>query len=375
MEKNPDDFIEETVQTEEAQRTFEHNSKDRRGQNERRAAKKTLPPVTVPEPKEIDDVPMATVIADIDRIDSYNRPTAKVYDFDHKAIRKRRAVSLGLSELIIPPITKGGLAKYRVIVDPNMKDRRTGQSPDPVDLMLPGSYTLIDKYEADLVLRAKKMQNLGPVRIEINAEGREIKIRDTEMVEFINGYKDVSIEMDYRLYVFLELHPNNTSNKNRPNTAEQLFERTDLKSVESPAEVMSKRDFGIQAELEIAKGLTDPGLIYGYAVQFGIPVDGRRPDEIKADLRIAANQNPLQFYSMSKNLKPSIILNLHHALSIGIIFFDADTRSFKFFENDETIHVSSVSEDPFESAAKAILTEEEKKTKYDLVVKALNYWE
>jgi hypothetical protein len=348
----------------------------KKGQYQRRKMterKGRAPEVKVKE--EIPNVPMATPVADVERIDIRNRPTVKVYDKDGYSPRKRRAVSLGLSELILPPFTKGIIARYSMIQHEDLVDPATGQAPDPQDAEFGGTYTLVDKFEADPLRRAKLMKNLGREELVVDAEGKEKRQHTINPIQFIAGIKTVNVETNYREYVFMELHPLNGSNRHRPNDVPSQFRRIDLKNNKTEAFKEAQRDLAIDAELYVVKSVTKAELIIGYATAFGLPTYDRKITDIKMDLRKAAFGNPIKFFSMAKDAGQGIKMNIHDGLSNGLIEYQSDKHRYIFCENNEVFHVVGIQEDPIESIVRAIQKEEEKMVMYEDLVSMLNYWE
>jgi hypothetical protein len=325
--------------------------------------------------KEVPDVPMATPMAEVDAIDIKNRPTVKVYERDGYSPRKRRAVSLGLSEKILPPFTKGVIARYSMLQSEDLRDPATGQAPDPQDAEFGGTYTLIDKYEADPLRRAKLMKNLGREEMVVDADGKEKRTHTINPIQFVAGIKTVNVETNYREYVFMELHPLNASNRMRPNDVTPQFRRIDLKNNKTEAFKEAARDLAIDAEVYVMKQVTKQELIIGYATAFGLPTFDRKISDIKMDLRKAAYANPIKFFSMAKDASHGIKMNIHDGISTGLIEYQTDKHRYVFCENNEIFHQVGIQEDPIESITKAIQKEESKMAMYDDLVNMLNYWE
>lgn len=326
------------------------------------------------EESDIDEVPMASAVSEIDRIPMNSRPTVKVVREDGSSPRRRRAVSLGLSDLILPPFTKAKVAKYRMInrgrIDPSTK-------MEAVDggATFPGTYTFHDKFEPDPVRRNKLMKNLGREEVVFNNDTQKEERRYTiNWVEFPNGVKEVNIEKDYREYVFMELHPLNASNKHRDPSNMAEFERVDLKTDISPAFQSAMMDLARDAEDAVMKDIKDQHLIIGYAVQFNLSVDGRQPGEIKHDLRIAARNDPRKFFSFFKDIGPAIKLNIHDGLGKGIITYEASKNRFEFTETGQVLHTVPIGTDPINDFVDAIKKEEDKMALYDEMLEMLNYW-
>lgn len=350
------------------------NTKKGQWQRRKMTERKSRAP-EVKEKEEVDYVPMATPVADVDRIDFKNRPTVKVYEKDGYSPRKRRAVSLGLSEKILPPFTKGVIARYSMLQVDGLIDPATGMTPDPQDAEFEGTYTLYDRFEPDPLRRAKLMKNLGREELIVDAEGREKRVHTINKIQFIAGIKTVNIETNYREYVFMELHPLNASNRFRPSGISTHFRRIDLENNKTEQFKEAKRDLSIDAEMYVMKQVVKQELIIGYATAFGIPTYDRRPSDIKFDLRKAAFNEPIKFFSMAKDAGQGIKMNIHDGLSNGLIEYQVDQHRYVFCENNETFHVVGIQEDPIESITKAIQKEPKKMEMYDDLVNMLNYWE
>ena len=324
--------------------------------------------------KELDEVPMAEVYSDVAEMDPDKRPTVEVVREDGKSQRRRRSVSLGLSELILPPFTKGKIAKYRAIYRDQI-DPATNLRPELTDVLLPATYQFYDKFEADPLHRSKLMRNLGREEVFYNnvTEKEERKHTLVE-VELTNGILDVNIEKDYRLYVFMELHPLNISNKHRDFNNAPVFERIGLKTEFTTAYKSAEADLARDAEDAVIHEITSADRIIGMAVGFGIPVHDRVPSDIKHDLRLKAREDPKKFFSMSNNIAPAIKLNIHDGLGKGIIQFNVDRNRFEFTETGKVMHTVPIGEDGVEDFTKTILRDKDARAMYDEMMDMLNYW-
>lgn len=80
-----------------------------------------------------------------------NRPLgAKVIDIFGQAEKRQRAIDLGLSPMVLPPIQRSGVATYRSLNHNRINPSLTRPEPaDPKTIVLPGSYKFYDRGEAD----------------------------------------------------------------------------------------------------------------------------------------------------------------------------------------------------------------------------------
>ncbi len=154
------------------------------------------------------------------------KPGLTVVGHDNETERKKRPNSFGLSDLVMPPYTKGRVAIYKICAIEEINPA-TGLKVDPMDVMVPGRYTFYDKFERDPARRKKVLQNIvGEERY--NEDGKE-KIRDVvDDILFTKGYLHVPVESEYTLYLFMELHSNNKHNRHRLKNYPVLFERIDI---------------------------------------------------------------------------------------------------------------------------------------------------
>lgn len=290
--------------------------------------------------------------------------------------KKRRAIDLGLSDLILPPITRKSVATYRT-VNQSPINPATKQEADPKTIILPGTYKLYDWGEADFTKRWKIMKNTreaGEINIDPITK-RQVIDEVIEPVILMNGIKKVEVERYYREYVFMELHPLNGSYRKRDNSLMIKFVRTDLETNKSSAFRAAEMDLGLQAELEILKMTKDE--VVGFATTAAIPTyegDVPRPiTDVKSDLRAFARKDPRKFYSMANNVEAAVKMNVLDIISLGLIEYEPDKKRYVVPYTDEPIHVHTVSEDPTESLVKHLLKEENSDL-YQAIINLREYW-
>lgn len=312
-------------------------------------------------------------------------PTVKMYDNYGKLEKKRRAIDIDISEQLLPPITRKSTAIYKLIpswwnplkperdqADIKVLDPATGKEPDPRDLSFPGTYVLYDKWQKDPTKRQKTMINPGREQILENKEGDKYLKMEIKPVEFIADYCHIDVERNYLEYVFMENHPLNASNKNRPNkNIQPLFMRYDIHHIKSPESIMAEMDVAYEAERMVVD-LKDRDRIIGIATSLNITTDGKKSDVIKGDLRVWARQHPREFFRVYGDVTPAIKMNVLDALRLGLIEYDNDLKSYVDLEDGETLHTVVVGEDPLESFIKRLKEEQEK---YSIIKNMLDYWE
>lgn len=308
---------------------------------------------------------------------------ARIYDMFGNEEKRRRAIDLGLSEIVLPPITRKTVAKYRTIGQDKINPS-TGQIADPQDVLIPGTYMFYDRGAADLTKRNVLMKNLGRPQIAKNAitQRQEIDEDQIEFVEFVNGIKSVNVEANYRLYVFLELHPMNGSNRFRPTSVAPVFERVDLTMNRDISFAIAEQDLGFEAEKTVME-MTKKDDIIAYATSMGVPTtEQNNPREIaliKHDLRTTARKNPKLFFNLGKNFKAAVRFTVIDAISWGLLEYVPDKKSYYFPMSRESlkpVHTVSVSEDPMESLIGFLSQEKNPDAAdiYEAVYNMVNYW-
>lgn len=301
------------------------------------------------------------------------KPKVKVVSVDGRAERKKRAVDIGLSDLILPPWTRGVTAVYKILSSTRI-DPATKQEAEVKDVLMPGSYMLYDKFEPDPLKKNKLMRNLGRPSISRDkTTGKEVIDEQIVDIEFIAGVVKVDIDKDFRKYVFMELHPLNRTNRHRSNDNAPYFERTDLKYNKSDMYLANEMDLGRDAE-ELVMKMKDKNEIIGMAVSAGVYQNGLDPGALKVALRQFARNSPKAFYKLTSNAAPGIRLSLLDALNWGIIAHDTDARKFILVENMQTIFTYAINEDPVDSLVDNMMKKENAQV-INNIVAMVDYWE
>lgn len=284
--------------------------------------------------------------------------------------KKKRVNSSGLSDQILPPYMKNQVAIYRIIGTEEINPA-TGLKVDPVDTLVPGRYTLYDKFEKDPLKKDKVMKNLNGT--EQYVENGKVHTREViEDVIFTRGWLQVPVESKYNLYVFMELHPMNKNNRFRPSNSVVAFERVDLQH-KSPVVINMTADLALDAGIKVRSMTKEEVLSYCVTAIPPIRTAGRRPDEYRADLIRYAMNNPVVFFKQNRDMKAAIAITVADALSFGIITYMPQQKTYINSETDETIFTHSIQEDPTDSLIK-FLAKEEQREVYQNLVDRLNYW-
>lgn len=333
-----------------------------------------------PEPPAPEEAPKKSPQDPSNRYSPYNPKNrgAVIKDIFGTPERKKRSIDMGLSDLILPPITRKTIAKYRVIGGDEINPA-TGLMADVQPIYMEGSYMLYDKYESDLSKRQKLMQNKTgkKERIRDRKTGLETIEDIIEPVEFLNGVLTISVEAQYPLYVWIELHPLNKSNKHRDTSIVPAFERIDIKTNKSVAFMLAEEELQEEALAEVRK-LSKVDDINAYAASAGIPtMEGNKQRDlglIKSDLRGWAFRNPRGFFALSKNTRHAIKMTVLEADSFGIIEYIPDKKTWWVPYTTEPMHNVLAGNDPVMDFVDH-LAKPENVTMYDAIRNMLDYWE
>jgi hypothetical protein len=307
------------------------------------------------------------------------KPGARMIDQFGKIEKRNRAIDIGISDMVLPPITRKTIATYRILGTDQI-NVSTGQPVEPIDVLIPGTYMFYDRGQTDLTKRNVMMKNTS--RPQINKDKASGKnFIDDDLIEdilFVKGVMRVDVEKQYRLYVFLELYPLNKSNRYRNEAVNPLFERIDINVNRSTAFTLAAQDLAYEAETDVIK-LEDKDQIRAMATSAGVPTmengNPRPIAVIKADLRVYARSNPKGFFSIGGgNLKAAIKMQVLDAVSLGLIDVDASRRSFvNPVTSEKSLHVWQVQEDPTDSYVN-FLASPEGKDQYESIKNMIDYW-
>lgn len=291
--------------------------------------------------------------------------------------KKRRELNTNISSLALPPITRKTVAKYRVISNGDEINPATGKPADIQPIYLPGSYLFHDKFDPDFTNRDKMVYNKTGRKEQIKHKDGTNTMEDVlDPVEFHDGVKTVNVEAQYNLYLFLELHPLNKSNKLRPKDISPAFERIDLINTKTEAFMLAEQELQEEAIIEV-RAITNIDEIIGRAVSAGIQtVEDGKPRStalIKSDLRDYAWRNPRGFFGLSKNTKHAIQMAVLEADSFGIIDYEHDKKRWVSTYTDEPLHTVLAGTDPVADFVNH-LHKPENIDMYEAIRNQLDYW-
>lgn len=298
------------------------------------------------------------------------KPGVQVVDENGEYLKKKRVNSSGLSDMVLPPYTKNQVAIYRIIGTEEINPA-TGLKVDPVDTLIPGSYIFHDPFEKDPLKKDKYMKNV--IGTESYVEDGEAKVRQTiDDIVFLRGWLQVPVKDKYGLYIFMELHPNNKSNRYRASNAPMVFERVDIQNRSQTALNMTT-DLALDAGMAVRKMTKDQVLSYCVTAVPPIHAAGRPIDEVRSDLVRYAMNNPVLFFQQNRDIKAAVAITAADAISFGLIDYRPQQKTYVNSETDEVIHTHTIQQDPTESLIN-FLSKEENKAVYQNIVDRLNYW-
>lgn len=307
-------------------------------------------------------------------LEEKRKPGITQVNEEGEQLRKKRPNTnrWGLTSLVLPPYTKGRVAIYKACDGDEGKNPATGLPVEPVDCLIPGQYTFFDRFETDPFKKDKVIQNITGSSTVIE-DGKPVVRENMEDVILERGYKWVDVASDYPLYVFMELHPNNKSNKFRPSNAPKIFERVDI-NTKGLASQSASVDLALDAGNAVRDMKKDE--VIAYAAETGCISTsvGRMPGEIKHDLKVWAMANPTLFFRMNKDAKATIQMVVLDAIQFGLIGYRKDKFSYVNLETDEIISTHTASEDPMDQLVKFLAKEGKGKEWYAHIQERLNYW-
>lgn len=330
---------------------------------------------------EGNDMPPMAGPATVAPMRDYNtrkKPGAKIINEYGELERRRRPMNLGLSDMVMPPVMRKQVAKYRILggdkIDPSTK-----MPADPVDIMYPGTYMFNDIGETDLSIRNKLIKNVTrPIIVKDKVSGKDVIDDDQiEGIWFRKGILTIDIMAHYIQYVFMELHPLNATNKFRPRSIQPEFERIDIKTIAGPQYAMAAADLAFEAESEV-RTMTDRDRIIGYATSMGITTTeggkSRRLDHIRHDLGVVARSEPRKFFSVGGgDIRAAVKMNMIDAADWGIVEYDQDRRRWILASNEQALYTVMVQEDPMEGLVNFFASPAGQPI-YETVMSLINYW-
>lgn len=306
----------------------------------------------------------------------YEGPTVRMKREDGKFLGRRAIDFQGLSSEMLPPITRRKTATYEVITKGYEDPLSPGKVIDPVPVIIPGSYVLYDPFDKDVLKRHKTLKNV--TRFENKIEGgKNVPYEVVDEITFDSGFKVVAIEKEYMMYVLLELHPLNESNRWRDKSQPAAFRRTDMDSRKWGNGSIVSMDLEYEAEKTVVD-MRSADEIIALAHAAGIPTLGRKTDNgddsIKKDLRLFARKNPRDFFKLNKNDYAAIKVSVLDAIELGLIEYEVDKKAWFFSTDGERIGAHLPGEDSTDALIKMFM-KNDYKPHYKKMQNQLNYWD
>lgn len=197
----------------------------------------------------------------------------------------------------------------------------TGEPVIPADETFISDYTFHDPNEEDEYSRDKLIKNVTGHSLVEDGKGGQFRKESTAAVVFQLGFITVVPSKQLGLFVYLELHPNNASNKWRPGGATPVFERVQ--------EAPTTRDLLLHEELiEQATSLARRMSLADKRVVLGDKANGKDSDAILYDVLQLAKASPREFIENAPDEKSKIKLHVTDALANNLLTHDEDTRKF-----------------------------------------------
>lgn len=271
--------------------------------------------------------------------------------------RAQLPVSMDISYLMLPPITRKRHAVYELLQDTKIDSRiiEGDNAVKPPPTILPPTYMFYDDGELDLAKKNKLMKLVERQETVLVPDGRGGSVQATRdklgQVEFINGQVTVPIMENYPFFVWMELCPWNTSNPKRKPGSPAIFKRIDQehKSVHQEIIMMDlKRDAhdylrkiykDRDAIVQLASAMTNPT----------IPVNGVSLQNIYYTLRLIADNDPEAILFKAPDKKAPIRMDLISALDHGIIeYIPEHAAYYGSWTGDKTPIHTVVGNDPLE---------------------------
>lgn len=301
-------------------------------------------------------------------------PTARLHREDGKLLKRIAINFQGLSDEMLPPITKRKFAHYEII-GKGEPDPLSGEMIETVPLILPGTFVIYDPFNKDVLARHKTLKNVIQFENQI-INGMNVPKETIGPIIFNDGFLSVPIEKQYKLYVLLELHPLNASNRWRDKSQPAAFRRTDIDK-RKWGESAIGMDLAYEAETSVVNMRNGDDII-AYAHAAGIPTAGRMTDNgensIKTDLRRFARSNPKDFFKLNKNNEAAVKISVLDATELGLIDYHVDKRAWDFSTDGERIGQHLPGEEPTQALVKLFL-KQEYSDKYAKLQNQLNYWD
>lgn len=299
--------------------------------------------------------------------------------------KRKFPVSLGITEKCLPPMTRRKMAVYELL-DMTRKDLRiigaednvgtpvaVPQTKEPPPFEFAPTYQFEDRGEEDLGLKRKTMVYTNDIITYNKAKTlspKDITELQLDIPTFINGQLVVDCWGNFIKYVWLELHPQNQTNKWRDKTRKPEFKRVDIEYV-SPHLHLLKMDLAADSEDMVRR--MDPKSLINLAAAFGIP-SSLSVSEMRLDLRQRARLNPEEVMFKSPDKSHANLLNIISGIKMGVVDYDPNKQEYYFPDDEEPFFIIPLdTSNPLEAVAQYLATSEGKNA-CDRLEEYLQYW-
>lgn len=316
-----------------------------------------------------DDAPVTTV------------PERKKYE----GKKRKFPVSLGITEKCLPPMTRRKMAVYELL-DMTRKDLRiigaednvgtpvaVPQTKEPPPFEFAPTYQFEDRGEEDLGLKRKTMVYTNDIITYNKAKTlspKDITELQLDIPTFINGQLVVDCWGNFIKYVWLELHPQNQTNKWRDKTRKPEFKRVDIDYV-SPHLHLLRMDLSSDAENYVRQ--LDGKSIINLATAFGMSPSLTLSD-MKLELRQRARLNPEEVLFKAPDKYMALLLDVMSGIKMGVVDYNPDKMEYFFPDDEEPFYIVPIDTgNPMEAVAHFLASSEGESAKVQLEG-FLDYW-
>lgn len=299
--------------------------------------------------------------------------------------KRKFPVSLGITEKCLPPMTRRKMAVYELL-DMTRKDLRiigaednvgtpvaVPQTKEPPPFEFAPTYQFEDRGEEDLGLKRKTMVYTNDIITYNKAKTlspKDITELQLDIPTFINGQLVVDCWGNFIKYVWLELHPQNQTNKWRDKTRKPEFKRVDIEYV-SPYVSLMHLDLAADTEDMIRKMQKDE--IINLAAAFGMSPSLSLSD-MKLELRQKARLTPEDVLFKAPSKTMSHLLDVMSAIKMGVVDYNPDKQEYFFPQDDDPFYIVPLdTSNPLEAVAQFLTTSEGSGARTQLT-ELLEYW-
>lgn len=303
---------------------------------------------------------------------------------EYQRQKRKLPASLDITDKCLPPLTRRKMAVYELLGrdkrDLRIQGGQDGQgNPVPVPQTIEPppfefapTYQFEDRGEEDLGRRRKTMVFTNDIITYNKAKTlapKELTDLQLDIPTFVNGQLVVDCMANFIKYVWLELHPQNETNKWRDKGRRAEFKRVDIEYV-SPHVQLMKMDLAADAEDYVRK--LDQKTLTNLAAAFGMNVSLSLGD-MKIEMRRLARLKPEEVMFKAPDKSMANMLNVMHALNMGVVDYNPDKMEYWFPEDQKPFYIVPLDATPLESVAQFLATAEGR-TAMDELEGLLSYW-